>query len=415
MIKKLRMKLILASMLSLFVVLLVIMGSISILNYQKLVANADSVLSLLTENDGDFPDMSGPEDGKYRGEKFHKKPPFSPELPYASRYFSVWLDSDGNVISVNTGKIAAVGTSDAIEYAQAVWEKGKARGFMDIYRYVVYTSGEEIHIIFLDCSRDLSTFVTFVLTGVGTSAVGLLLVLLLLVLLSARIVKPFSENYEKQKRFITDAGHELKTPLTIIDADAEVLEMDFGKNEWLNDIRFQTERLANLTNSLILLSRMDEGQPASQMIEFPLSDVTEETTQTFQALAKTQDKTLTSSIEPMVSMCGDENAIRRLIALLLDNAVKYSDPQGKISLSLEKQKNSVRLCVYNTAQHVSQESLGHLFDRFYRADQSRNSQTGGYGLGLSIALAIVSAHRGKITAATRDEKSLQITVVFPLS
>ena len=373
------------------------------------------ILALLAANDGVFPDMSNPSNEKLPPEKMRKKDhPFSPELPYESRYFSVFLNSSGDIISVNTGKIAAVDTSAAIEYAQTVWEKGRTGGFIEIYRYTAYSVGSETHIIFLDCSRNLETLSTFVLTGMGVSAVGLLLVLVLLIILSGRIVKPFSESYEKQKRFITDAGHELKTPLTIIDADAEILEMDLGENEWLSDIRSQTKRLTDLTNALILLSRMDEEQPRIQMIDFPLSDVAEETAQTFQALAKTQDKTLTATIAPMISMRGDEPSIRRLIAILLDNAVKYSDPGGQISLSLEKQKNSIQLQVYNTAQFVSRENLGHLFDRFYRTDQSRNSQTGGYGLGLSIASAIVNAHKGRISAATKDQQSLQITVTFPL-
>ena len=113
-------------------------------------------------------------------------------------------------------------------------------------------------------------------------------------------------------------------------------------------------------------------------------------------------------------MYGDEKALRQLIAILLDNAVKYSQEGGNISLTLEKQKNSIRLSVFNTTPSLSRDSLEHLFDRFYRTDQSRNSRTGGYGLGLSIALAIVNAHRGKISAAARDEKSLLITVTFPV-
>lgn len=258
----------------------------------------------------------------------------------------------------------------------------------------------------------MGSFRTFLFTVVGVSLIGLLAVLLLLIFLSERIVKPFSENYEKQKQFITDAGHELKTPLTIIDADAEVLEMDIGENEWLADIQMQTKRLAQLTNSLIQLSRMEE-QPQIEKIEFPISDVVEETVETFQALAKTQNKNLSSRIQPMLSLNGDEKAISQLVTILLDNAVKYSDDGGKIEVTLEKQKNLIRLGVFNTADSVPKESLTSQFNRFYRADPSRNSRTGGYGLGLSIASAIVASHKGKIQAATQDEKSLLIVVSLP--
>lgn len=284
---------------------------------------------------------------------------------------------------------------------------------MDDYRYTTYTVGNEIHIIFLDYGREMTSFRSFLFTSMGVSVVGLMAVLFLLIFLSGRIVKPFSENYEKQKRFITDAGHELKTPLTIIDADAEVLEMDIGENEWLRDIQTQTKRLAQLTNSLILLSRMEE-QPRTERIEFPISDLVEETVETFQALAKTRNKNLSANIQPMLSMSGDEKAVRQLITILLDNAIKYANDVGRIEITLKKQKNMIYLSTFNTVESISKENIMHLFDRFYRVDQSRNSQTGGYGLGLSIASAIVNAHKGKITASTEDEKSLLITAAFPV-
>ncbi len=413
MIRTLRIRLILASMVSLLLVLTVILGAAGILNYRKIVTDADSILDVLAENDGVFPADKHLNHFVSTGRHPRYDRLNSPELPYESRYFSVFLTQDGTTAAVSTGKIAAVDTQAAIEYAQMVLNSGDSRGFVENYRYILYLSGDEIHIIFLDCRREIGAFQNFLLTSTGVGLLGLFSVLLLLIILSGRIVKPFSENYEKQKQFITDAGHELKTPLTIIDADAEVLEMDVGENEWLSDIKNQTKRLAQLTNNLIFLSRMEE-QPQVEKIEFPISDLAEETLEAFQALAKTRNKTISSQIEPMLSMVGDENAIRQLIVILLDNAVKYSDDGGKIELSLQKKKNTIQLGVFNTAESISRADIPHLFDRFYRADRSRNSQTGGYGLGLSIASAIVNAHKGKITSNTQDEKSLLITVTFPL-
>ena len=407
MIRKLRIKLILTSMLSLLFVLSVIFGTVGIINYRNILSDADSILSILAENDGSCPEI------RLSGKELHKREQrFSPELPYETRFFSVTFAENGTVHSVNIGKIAAVDTAAAISYAQSVAESGRTRGFTGNYRYMVYTAGEETHIIFLDCGREMGSFRRFLWTSAGVSILGLLAVLLLVVFFSGRIVKPFSRNYEKQKQFITDAGHELKTPLTIIDADAEVLNMDMGENEWIRDIQIQTKRLAQLTNSLIQLSRMDE-QPEAEKIEFPLSDLMEETAETFQRLAQTQNKTVLSRIQPMISMYGDQNAIRQLVTILLDNAIKYSDEGGRIEFTLEKQKKLIRICVFNTAQSVPRESLERLFDRFYRGDPSRNSSTGGYGLGLSIASAIVAAHKGKITASTRDEKSLSLVITFP--
>ena len=167
------------------------------------------------------------------------------------------------------------------------------------------------------------------------------------------------------------------------------------------------------TPQLRQLSRMEEGVNRDTKIEFPLSDIVEEVCHTFQAPAKVHQINLDSKIEPLISMNGDEKAIRGLITILLDNAVKYTNENGTISLTLEKKKNRIYLSVFNTTESISKEQISHLFDRFYRTDASRNSQTGGYGLGLSIAAATVESHHGKISAETKDEKSLKITVVFP--
>lgn len=407
MIKKLRIKLIAASMASLFLVLFVIEGIVGVLNYKKIVNDADHILEVLEENAGKFPP-------KFTGDRKGERPKMSLEIPYESRYFSVLLDENGNVILTDTSKIVSVDTEKAIEYASEIWERKTEKGFLDEYRYWKCSYNGEVRIIFLDCRRQLDNFQNFLLTTFGVSSIGLFAVFVLMVYLSARIVKPFSDNYEKQKRFITDAGHELKTPLTVIEADTEILEMDFGENEWLLDIQGQTKRLEDLTNALVMLSRVEEGTNREMKIELPLSDIVEEVCHAFQAPAKVQGKSLNSTIASMISMKGDEKAIRGLITILLDNAVKYTNENGYISVGLEKKKNRIYLSVFNTTEYISKEQISHLFDRFYRTDSSRNSQTGGYGLGLSIAAATVELHRGKIIAETEDEKSLRITVVFPV-
>lgn len=433
MIKKLRRKLVLTLMVSLLLVLLVIEGIVGILNYHKIAKDADRILSILEENDGKFPDIfhidsdddtTGKKDDIFKKNPAELQPDFrnnmgilSPEMPYESRFFTVVLKENGEIVTVDTGKIASVDTTMAMEYAQNVWESGKTKGFMKDYRYLVCASEQasEVRIIFLDRGRELSNFHNLIVTGLGVTILGFGAVCVLMVFLSARITKPFVENDEKQKRFITDAGHELKTPLTIIDADVEVLEMDLGENEWLSDIHSQCKRLASLTNDLILLSRMEESGKGMVMVDFPFSDMVEETVHTFQALAKTQNKTLVSEITPMISVYGDEKALNRLVTILLDNALKYSDAGGCIRVRLEKEKKKIHLSVYNTVESISREQLSHLFDRFYRTDSSRNSQTGGYGLGLSIAAATVEAHKGKIVATTEDETSLLITVTLPIT
>ena len=424
MIKKLRIKFIAASMLSLALVLLVIIGGINVMSYRKTVSDADAILSVLASNQGMFPQkMSPAADGASRKEPPEnnamddgslRKRGFSDETPYESRFYSVLLDEAGQVLSIDTGRIAAVDETTAAEYAQEVWSSGKRSGFLERYRFLRSPEDGGIRVIFLDCGRSLSNFRAVLLASASISLLGLLAVLALLMLFSRRIVTPVAESYEKQRRFITDAGHELKTPLTIIGADADLLELERGENEWLTDIKHQVTRLTGLTNDLVYLSRMDEERPQLQRIEFPLSDVTEEVVQSFQGPAKAQHKELNMDIQPLLSFTGDEKAIRQLVSILLDNAVKYSPEGGTISVRLEQENRSLKLMVSNTTvQPVEKDQLSRLFDRFYRMDQSRNSSTGGYGLGMSIAHSIVTVHKGKIRAESPAENVLTIAVTLP--
>ncbi len=405
MIKRLRIKLVTAAMISLLLVLAIIIGTAGVLNYKNIVTEADQKIQLLMENDGRFPNQIGTMDRGFRN--------FSPEMPFESRYFTVTLNRDNSIESVNTGRIASVDQAQAEAYAEKIVSSGKISGFLDTYRYLIDTdSNGKTQICFLSCHRELESFYSFLHDSVLVSLAGSVAVLVLLIILSQRIVKPVSDAYEKQKRFITDAGHELKTPLTIISADTEVLEMDYGENEWTEDIRSQTERLAELTNNLVFLARMEE-QPQAEMTDFSLSEAAEEAVDDFYTVAMMQGKELSSSVEPGIHIKGDEKTIRRLLAIFLDNAVKYTNEKGNINLTLDRWRGQIRLQVSNTVDHIDHESLPHLFDRFYRTDKSRNSQTGGYGLGLSIAAAIVAAHKGKVSATTSDEKSLLITVILP--
>ena len=408
MIRKLRFRLVLASMLSLFFVLAVIMVGLNGMSYRRIVRDSDGILALLKENGGAFPHIGDDFEWPERGPRYR-----SPELPFEMRFFSVLLDDKGNVLDTDTERIAAVDADAAQAYARAVFESGRTAGYRGIYRYLRYGEDDgNIRIIFLDCGRQMEQFYSVLRRSILTAAGCLAAVFMLLVPLSARIVRPISQSYEKQKRFISDAGHEIRTPITIIDADTEVLEMDFGENEWLSDIRNQAARLSDLTNDLIFLSRMEEQQQVT-MIDFPLSDVVAETAASFQAPARMQGKRLDTDVEPDLSMNGNEKQIRQLVSILLDNAMKYSDDGGYIRLTLKRQGKTLRLAVENSAECVTKETLDNMFERFYRGDPSRNSATKGYGIGLSIAQAIVRAHRGRIAAESPDGRTMTVTATFP--
>lgn len=401
MIRKLRLKFVALSMGLLLALLLVLLTIINLVNYSAIILDLDTTLSLLSDNRGALPTMDD------------SLPPSAREMSYESRYFTVHLDGSGQVISTNLTRIATVDSETAVSYAQQVLEKGTSSGFLHGFRYSVSPDRGGALIVFLHCERKLADFRSFLWISIWSTLAGYLIVFALILLLSHRIVKPFADNYEKQKLFITDAGHELKTPLTIISADTEVLEMEIGENEWLQDIQSQTRRLTVMTNALIYLSRMEEAQNQAQAIDFPLSDVVAETAQSFQSLAIARGKDFQTDIQPMLSFRGDDRALRQLTSILLDNAVKYSVEPGRIRLSLHRAGNAVRLSVQNSAEPMDAEELKHLFDRFYRTDRSRSSATGGHGIGLSIAKAIVTAHKGTIKATAPDGGTLLITAVFP--
>ena len=411
MIRKLRIQFIVLAMLSLLLLLTVIVTGMNLLNYRSVVNDADEVLSIISQNRGVFPNMEG---GQGPGGRHPHG--MSPELPYESRYFSVLLGDDGTVIRVDTSRIASVDSGQAEDYARAVEQKTSEKGFFEQFRYTKSYEDIGVRISFLDCGRSLDAYRNFLLISIVMASAGFFVVFFVIVFFSGRFIRPIAESYEKQKHFITDAGHEIKTPLTIISANTDLLEMDIGSNECLDEIKQQAKRLTGLTNDLVSLARMEESKQAIPMIEFPVSEVVQEAVAPFNAPAQAQKKQLVCNIQPMLSMKGNDQAISQLVSLLLDNALKYSPEGGVISLELVRQGKHLVLSVCNpTFEEILPDQLPHVFDRFYRSDPSRNSQTGGHGIGLSIAKAIVTAHDGKISAETKDGHTFIITAVFSAS
>jgi signal transduction histidine kinase len=229
---------------------------------------------------------------------------------------------------------------------------------------------------------------------------------------SKKAIKPIIESMEKQKQFITDAGHEIKTPLAIISANADVLELTGGDSEWITSIRNQITRLDKLVKNLLTLSKIDEGNIKMVFTDFDLSKAVFETAGAFEAIAETQKKKFQMELQPGLKYHGDESSIQQLISTLVDNALKYSNVEGSIKISLNATKKGAKLEVFNTADEIDKANLDKLFGRFYRADSSRSRDTGGYGIGLSIAKSIVEAHHGKISVKSDDGKSICFTVII---
>lgn len=406
MIRKLKTRFIALTMASLLALLAVIVTAMNVVNYNSVLRESDTILSILCENKGEFPHREEDRPGAL-------PPDMSPETPFESRYFSAVV-ADGTVRSTDTGKIASVSASAAEEYALRAYASGRTRGFLGQFRYLRTEEDGTSRIVFLDCGRKLDSFYGFLRTSVIMSLAGLAAVGVMVFVLAGRIIRPIAESYAKQRQFITDAGHEMKTPLTIIAANADLLEMDLGENESLGDIIRQTRRLRTLTEDLTLLSRMEEAEDTLQKVDFPLSDTVSEAAAPFRTLARQQEKLFTLSIQPLLTLRGDAKAIRQLTELLLDNALKYSPPGGAIDLTLSRQGRTATLTVTNaTGTDIDPDQLPRLFDRFYRADASRNSETGGHGIGLSVAKAIVTAHGGSIRAISDGPRTFRIRVSLP--
>ena len=486
MIKKLKIRFIILAMISLVVLLSLIVAGMNIANYRNVVSDADTRIEVLEENSGrifggpfgamspngdvDILDDAGDrdeldanesgavDDQDYREEDkntegyFGRRGPGGPSMTRdeaeESRFFMVIAGQDGNIQSTNIERISSVDDSTARSMAKEALASGEENGFIDDFRYSVDDYKDGKRVTFLDCGRTLDDFRDFLRASVLMSLIGLIAVFFVMLYFAGRIVKPVAESYEKQKRFITDAGHEIKTPLAIIKANIDLMDMELDSaetgettedrskavgelRESLGDINDQVDRLTGLTNDLVYLSRMEEAENSLVMTEVPISDIVEETVSSFEPLAAEKGKEISKEIEPMVTVQGSSKELDKLVSILMENAIKYSVgprvidlKEGEagmptpptIDVSLGKDGRNAVLRIFNrTENELTNESLSHVFERFYREDSSRNSETGGHGIGLSMASAIVNAHGGEISAKTTDGHDFIVTATIPLA
>ena len=307
--------------------------------------------------------------------------------------------------------IAAVTQADANQYLSIALRHGEGDGYTGHYKYyIVQKEDGQYMAIFLDCYQELRTVRTFALVSLLVVAASIVQVYILVVLLSWRAIDPVVKNMEKQKQFITDSSHELKTPLTVITTSLKVLEMEVGQQKWIDKARSQADKMTELVNDLVTLSRLDEEKLPLQLNTFDISEAVSETAESFREFAAAHDHTLQLDIPGGFHYCGDEYAIRQLVSILMDNAVKYADGGTPINLRLEPAPKGILIKTCNFCTEMNPAEADKLFDRFYRADKARSRQaTGGFGVGLSIARSIVEAHRGNIHAEWMEGGMLQFT------
>lgn len=414
MISKLKRKFIILATVSMFVLMAVLVTIMNLINYSVVVKESDVTLDILSQPNFPFSEKEDRPDKPQKDTDHFIPRGMSPEVPYESRFFSVSVTADGTVTESDFSKILSVDDTSVAGYIEKAMKSGGDRGFVGQFRYVKIFGEQKTRILFLDCGRKLDAFYAFLRTSLGVGVLGCVIVFFAFLFVSGKIVKPIAESYEKQKRFVSDAGHEIKTPLTIINANLDLLESGGGKEE-LEEVRTQTKRLTELTNNLVYLSKMEESEHKLRKVELPLSDIADETAGSFRVLAASKHMDFFVQIQPGITAKGAPDAIRRLISILLENAVKYTPDGGSVTMNLSVVRRTAILSVVNTTEDkIIEGELPYVFDRFYRSDTSRNSATGGHGIGLSIAKAVVEAHEGTITASTKSGAEFCVTVTIPL-
>lgn len=446
MIRKLRRKFIAIALASMALVLLVIVGGINIANYVSVTAQEDARADLVVLANGrlseldwgraDDPDATrgpgGP--GDRRGfDSGAARKNLGEETPFDTRYFIVWIDDDdaddgidvddadddlvdddetaGEVraTAADLSHISSIDEASALVLGEQAWRTGLERGFLEEYRFLRCEIDGDDAIVFVDASRGLSSFASFALASAVASIIGLFAVAAILVPVSAIVVRPLEESQERQRRFVTDASHELKTPLAIISSSADVIEIEHGGSEWVDSIRHQVGRLSDLTSKLVILTKAEEGTATMQVGDFNLTALVEEVVREFEPVAVASGKKLVARVPPATTARGDKVLVDQAISLLLDNALKHSNEGGEVRLEAEVRRGHARISVWNTVENIDAGDHSELFDRFYRADEARSS-SGGHGIGLAVVSAIAEAHNGSVSARSADGASLEIVV-----
>ena len=435
MIKRLRNRFIRIAMLSVTAVMLLTV-ILNVANYVSTDSDLKQTLTLIYENAGTIPhsrfqlpdsadaptppendDGNGdiapaPPDGADDSQTPQAPPddkiarregPFTAETPFSTRFFVLRYTSDGTLTQENLDNIASVTADDTQGYLSAALAHGAGYGYCGSYRFfVAQTDDGENIAIFLDCYHELRAMRVVLVWSLLADAACILLVFLLVVLLSRRAIDPVVRSAQQQKQFITDASHELKTPITVIATSLKVLEMEVGQQKWIDKAQTQTEKLTELVNSLVTLSRMDEEDSPLKMEPFPVSDAVSETAESFRDLALSRGHPLELTVQPELTYRGDEYAVRQLTSILLDNAVKFSFPKGKLTLKITSKAGKAYISIGNQGETIPPDQLSHIFDRFHKADSSRSTHKDGVGLGLYIVKTILNTYKEDITVTSQD-------------
>ena len=404
MIRTLKRRFISFTMLAVTGLLVFIVLAINGLNWVMLEHQSDLALSILVDANGAFHKMD-----------FDRPPPFVPPLDMdrmrSSRFFIVQSDANGNILDINTDQISSIDQDTARAYALAAWESGKQSGRMDGYKFAVKPLGPNQLTFFMDISEQRESFcMVFFVSGL-IAALCWLILLGVVIFLSGKVIRPVLAGMEKQKQFITNAGHEMKTPLAIIQSNNDTMALIHGENKYNVHIRNQTKRLNMLMSNLLTLAKLDETVALpTETVE--VSRLANELLSAYQDAALAHQLSFSVQIVPDVVVQTNKESVRQLLTALLDNAVKYTPEGGTIRFALKRHGRHVQIVEENTCSPIHEADPERLFERFYRGDSARTQDRDSFGIGLSAARAICENFDGTLKAEYPADDRIRFTATL---
>ncbi|MEE0964744.1 MAG: HAMP domain-containing sensor histidine kinase [Ruminococcus bromii] len=406
MTKTLKRRFIIFTMTAVTCLLIFIVLAINGLNWIMLERQSNTVLETLVDADGAFNKM-----------EFDRPPPFSRPLDMdrmrASRFFIVRSDLSGNIVDVNIDQISSIDQATAKSYALKVLKTDKEYGRVEEYKYAVKQMGPHQLTFFMDTSEQSENFcmVLFASAAIAVLCWGILLIIV--ILLAGKVIRPVLVGMEKQKQFITNAGHEMKTPLAIIQSNNDTMALIHGENKYNVHIRNQTKRLNVLMSNLLTLAKLDE-ETSLPTESVNISEITNELLPVYREDAQTRNLRFNVQIEPDIVIRTNKDSFRQMLTILLDNALKYTPDSGCVHLSLAKDGRYIQIIEENTCDSSLEPDPERLFERFYRGDAARTQkkESSGYGIGLSAARAICENFGGQLTAEYPTSGKIRFTARF---
>lgn len=394
MFKKLRKKFIILSSTTvfgiLFVVFLILNITTYVTNINTIKNNIDEVRIVLNNDDG----SAGPKDKHF-----------------VSRYIYISLNEDNSINETKSDNGFSIPGVKVEDLKDQALDKNKEFGRIN-YTYFKFYYGDKKELIFVDARAEITSYEKMIIISSIIFISTDILITLIVILLSKKIIKPYEELYKKEKMFLTNASHELKTPITIIKTDLDVLKMDDVNNEWIDSIDNQTNRLSKLVNEMVNLYKIEEKKEDIIKSEFNISEVTLDVLDNFLPSFNSKKYNIKIDVKDNIIFNSNEEIYMKILFILLDNANKYGLSKGDFSISLYKDKKKLILKVYNQTEKFNKDKLKFIFDRFYTLDESRSKEKSGYGIGLSIAKILVEDIGGTIQVSTNDNKSIEFKIIL---